>query len=309
MRDMRLLLLCLLMFMLVIASCLAERPGPQRLGLLRTFQQVFYLDDSLSEIKTLKDLQGYLRTVTEQARLLQPLSDYYFKEPEGEIRVFEGVTEGWTKPLVLNIRDLKPRIDTLEWTLTAWAQLETEGGGYIVRKPLGQTSETRELSCWAWYMGWPQDKFEFGAHDYRGGSDAPSTHETLLANGTVADDGTIHFIALVVTLRVCRPPLSPFTIPYRRAHTAPRPGCMPGAAAARPGRALAHQARLPGTRCDASHAPCSKPRAQRRKPCAQHPASCKGARCTAGSCATGARASSQKISIQSRACSISFGIS
>ncbi len=242
MQDMRLLLLCLLMFMLVIASCLAERPGPQRLGLLRTFKQVFYLDDSLSEIKTLKDLQGYMRTVTEQARLLQPLSDYYFKEPEGEIRVFEGVTGGWTKPLVLNIRDLKPRIDTLEWTLTAWAQLESEGGGYIIRKPLGQTPETRELSCWAWYMGWPQDKFEFGAHDYRGGSDAPSTHETLLANGTVADDGTIHFIALVVTLRVCRPPLSPFTIPYRRMHTAPRPGCMPGAAAAGPGCALSHQA-------------------------------------------------------------------
>jgi hypothetical protein len=99
MQDMRLLMLCLLMFMLVIASCLAERPGQQRLGLLRTFKQVFYLDNSMSEIKTLKDLQGYLRTVTGQARLLQPVSDYYFKESEGEIRVFEGVTEGWTKPL------------------------------------------------------------------------------------------------------------------------------------------------------------------------------------------------------------------
>ena len=96
---------------------------------------------------------------------------------------------------------------------SAWVQLESEGGGYIIRKPLGQTPETRQLSCWAWYMGWPQDKFEFGAHDYRGGSDAQSTHETLLANGTVADDGSTHFIALVVSLRVshcvCRPPLIP----------------------------------------------------------------------------------------------------
>jgi hypothetical protein len=266
MQDMRLLLLCLLMFTLVIASCLTERPGPQRLGLLRTFKEVFYLDDSLSEIKTLEDLQGYLRTVTEQARLLQPVSDYYFKEPEGEIRVFEGVTEGWTNPLVLNIRDLKPRIDTLEWTLTAWAQLESEGGGYIIRKPLGQTPETRELYCWGWYMGWPQDKFEFGAHDYRGGSDAPSTHETLLANGTVADDGTIHFIALVVALRVCRPPLIPFTIPYRRAHTAPRPVCMLGGRA--PQRPRAPGALLPSV----THQTPAVPRAMRHASSPAHSA-------------------------------------
>ena len=55
-QDLRLLLLCTLMFVLVIASCLTESAGPQRLGLLRTYKQVFYLDDSLSEIKTLEDL-------------------------------------------------------------------------------------------------------------------------------------------------------------------------------------------------------------------------------------------------------------
>jgi hypothetical protein len=47
-------------------------------------------------------------------------------------------------------------------------------------------------------MGWPQDKFEFGAHDYRGGSDAPGVQEQVLANGTTVDSGNTHFIALVV---------------------------------------------------------------------------------------------------------------
>ena len=48
-------------------------------------------------------------------------------------------------------------------------------------------------------MGWPQDKFEFGAHDYRGGSDAPGVQEQVLANGTTVDSGNTHFIALVVS--------------------------------------------------------------------------------------------------------------
>ena len=51
-------------------------------------------------------------------------------------------------------------------------------------------------------MGWPQDKFEFGAHDYRGGSDAPGVQEQVLANGTTVDSGNTHFIALVVSF-VC----------------------------------------------------------------------------------------------------------
>jgi hypothetical protein len=200
-RDMRLMLLCAIQFVLVIAVCLAESNAHARLGLLRTYKDVFSLDDSLADIKTLDSLQNYLRTVSERARLLQPRSDYYFRQPEGEIRVFEGV-HAFTKPVILNLQDLKPRFDTPEWTLTAWVQHEAEGGGYIIRKPLGQTPETNSLSCWAWYMGWPQDKFEFGAHDYRGGSDAPGVQEQVLANGTTVDSGNTHFIALVVSF-VC----------------------------------------------------------------------------------------------------------
>jgi len=31
------------------------------------------------------------------------------------------------------------------------------------------TAEAK-LSCWAWYVGKPNDRFDFGAHDFRGGS-------------------------------------------------------------------------------------------------------------------------------------------
>jgi hypothetical protein len=125
-RDMRLMLLCAIQFVLVIAVCLAESNAHARLGLLRTYKDVFSLDDSLADIKTLDSLQNYLRTVSERARLLQPRSDYYFRQPEGEIRVFEGL-QAFTKPVILNVQDLNPRFDTPEWTLTAWVQHEAEG--------------------------------------------------------------------------------------------------------------------------------------------------------------------------------------
>ena len=125
-RDMRLMLLCAIQFVLIIAVCLAESNAHARLGLLRTYKDVFSLDDSLADIKTLDSLQNYLRTVSERGRLLQPVSDYYFHQPEGEIRVFEGL-QAFTKPVILNLQDLNPRFDTPEWTLTAWVQHEAEG--------------------------------------------------------------------------------------------------------------------------------------------------------------------------------------
>jgi hypothetical protein len=125
-RDMRLMLLCAIQFVLVIALCLAESNAHARLGLLRTYKDIFFLDDALAGIKTLHSLQNYLRTVSERGCLLQPVSDYYFRQQEGEIRVFEGL-QAFTKPVILNVQDLKPRFDTPEWTLTAWVQHEAEG--------------------------------------------------------------------------------------------------------------------------------------------------------------------------------------
>jgi hypothetical protein len=125
-RDLRLMLLCAIQFVLVIALCLAESNAHARLGLLRTYKDIFFLDDALAGIKTLHSLQNYLRTVSERGCMLQPVSDYYFRQQEGEIRVFEGL-HAFTKPVILNVQDLNPRFDTPEWTLTAWVQHEAEG--------------------------------------------------------------------------------------------------------------------------------------------------------------------------------------
>ena len=30
--------------------------------------------------------------------------------------------------------------------------------------------EREKLSCWSWYVGAPENRLDFGAHDFRGGS-------------------------------------------------------------------------------------------------------------------------------------------
>lgn len=164
-RDLRNGLLSLMttlaLFSLVVYSAILEGASPARLGLMQTFQSVLSLDDSLAEIKTLDDLQGYMAQLSRQCRLLQPLSTAYFSEHDGEVKLYDGFSS-FAAPQALNLMDLKAKIDTPEWTMTAWVKLESEGGAVVVRKPLGKTKEEKHLSCWSWFVGWPYDKFEFG---------------------------------------------------------------------------------------------------------------------------------------------------
>jgi hypothetical protein len=73
--ECRLLLLCICMFGVVIWAAIIESQAPVRLGLLNTYKILFSLDDSLAQIKTLGDLSDYLKTVSKQARLIQPLEN------------------------------------------------------------------------------------------------------------------------------------------------------------------------------------------------------------------------------------------
>ena len=59
-------------------------------GLRNTYSSVFSLDDSLADIKTKDDLFEYLGVVSEQARLVQPLSSAYFVEQKGELKLLSG---------------------------------------------------------------------------------------------------------------------------------------------------------------------------------------------------------------------------
>ena len=99
---------------------------------------------------------------------------------------------------VLEIKGLEPRVDSPAWSLMAWVRLEENGGANILRKPLGKSLVERELSCWAWYVGVPSTRFDFGAHDFRGG-DSTEMQESISANSSAGADGLLHNMALVVT--------------------------------------------------------------------------------------------------------------
>jgi hypothetical protein len=60
-------------------------------GLLNTYKSLFSLDDSLAEIQTRDALFDYLREVSKQARLIQPISSAYFLEEIGQLKVVSGV--------------------------------------------------------------------------------------------------------------------------------------------------------------------------------------------------------------------------
>jgi hypothetical protein len=161
-RGLRLLALCLVLFALVCYAAVLESVSDARLGLMNTYKTVFNLDDGLADIKTADDLQSYLQLLSARSRLLQPLSSVYFGDAEGEIKIFAN-TRSFDAALNLNARGLNPRVDSAEWTITAWVQLDIEGGTNIIRKPLGVSLPAKDLSCWAWYIGWPYDRFDYGA--------------------------------------------------------------------------------------------------------------------------------------------------
>jgi hypothetical protein len=81
----------------------------------------------------------------------------------------------------------------------AWVQLRKNGGARILRKPLGKSQAESELSCWSWYVGAPSDHFDFGAHDFRGGSLTFEMQERVESGKSAAADGLLHHVALVVT--------------------------------------------------------------------------------------------------------------
>ena len=174
-RGLRLLLLCIALFVLVVYSMVIESTSPYRLGLLQTFKTVFLLDDSLAHIKTLRAFKDYMKTLNQQTRLLMPLSTQYFSEHNGQVKVFEGM-RSFEEPLQLNVA---LKVDTPEWTLTAWVQLENEGGANIIRKPLGVSNKEKDCTCWGWNVGWPNDVFEYGAHDFAGSEDHDIIQETV----------------------------------------------------------------------------------------------------------------------------------
>jgi len=169
-----------------------------RLGLLNTYKSIFNLkDEYLSEIKTPDQLFDYLGELSESSRLLQPLSSFYFVEETGEMKVLQGVRR-FLESESIEVEGLEPKIDSEAFSMMAWVKLKAGSGANVLRKPLGKGPGQRDLSCWAWYVGYPADRFDFGAHDFRGGMSATGLQETVSAGGSVVSDGKLHMVSIIV---------------------------------------------------------------------------------------------------------------
>ena len=197
-RGLRLLLLCLALFCVVIYLNILESQSDIQLGLLNTYQKLFQLDDSLADITTASELKEFLQMVSKQSRQLMPISSEYFVEDEGEIKVFQGL-QAFLTPIFVEVPSLKPRVDSLAFSIMAWVQLEPGTGANILRKPLGKSPSEKLLSCWGWYVGMPSPRFSFGAHDFRGGTGVTSQEEVITGETDGAADGQLHSVAVVVT--------------------------------------------------------------------------------------------------------------
>ena len=189
MRGLRLFFFCALMFGLVIYAANLEKRSSQRLGLLNTYKSIFMLqDEHLYNLKRPEDFFAYLTEISKHARSLQPLSSKYFIEETGEIKVMQGVRKFLEEEFV-EVEGLEPAVDSASFTLMAWVRLKQGGGANVIRKPLSKNVDEKPFSCWGWYVGAPAERFDFGAHDFRGGMSETAMQESISGDSTVAADG------------------------------------------------------------------------------------------------------------------------
>ena len=78
-RGLRLLGLCLCMFIVVVYAAILEADSSGRLGLLKTYKTLFALDD-LKDMRTPEEFSEYLALVSKISRALMPASSNYFVE-------------------------------------------------------------------------------------------------------------------------------------------------------------------------------------------------------------------------------------
>jgi len=164
------------------------------------------------------------------------VSSDYFMEDEGEIKIWPGL-EKFDKPVSIDIKSMRPRVDSPAFSLHAWVQQSSKSNGvpcvgvcahicvcgcvlssmscsysvhvyeirraarqvWILRKPLGSEGAERELSCWGWHVLGEQQRLVFGSHDF---GDSSGRFEELVSNGSFSSTTSMNHLALVVN-QVC----------------------------------------------------------------------------------------------------------
>ena len=190
---------------------------------------------SISGIKTPEQFSEYLKTVSQNARLVMPTSSNYFVEQAGDVKIFNGLQSFdqviscfkilstihaqtstnvslWrdslpvctSQTVELGSQELDPRVDVLAFTMLAWVQMSKGKLVKVVEKQLydGEAS-AGQLVCWSWAVGGTGDTFTFGAHDFSGLDlvDVYSEAQQVVIKSPRGDaaDGDLHLVAVVVT--------------------------------------------------------------------------------------------------------------
>jgi len=149
-------------FALLLQSMFSEMdPGAQR-GLHRSYERNFALD-SVGDITTVEELRTFLQSMSKASRRMQIQSSEYFVTA-AEQKIVSGLVS-LTAPLSLLAGGLSARIDSPAFSISAWVELGSSAGAYVIRKPLRPTGTYYALSCWGLYVGQSEMRFDFGAHD------------------------------------------------------------------------------------------------------------------------------------------------
>ena len=170
-RGLRTLLLALLTFTTVAWLSLprtgSTMAGAQaEFGLLTTYKHMLGLD-AVKEVYSAPELRDFLSDLSVRSRTMQPLSDVYFHEEQGDVHVVAG-DRTYRKTESVSTLVIDPRVDSPAFTLAAWVQTQpAASGAFVLRKPLGTDVARSSLSCWGWFLG-DIPRFDFGAHDYTG---------------------------------------------------------------------------------------------------------------------------------------------
>ena len=121
-REFRVFVQAVVMFIVLIWTLLISRSVDQQLGLVSSYRSMLRLGE-VAELTTAPQLKSFLAELSSQASQLLPLSDVYFTEQRGELRVVSGVrtyqqTERVIPPPGLNPWSTSPDLPTAgsDWT-------------------------------------------------------------------------------------------------------------------------------------------------------------------------------------------------
>eukprot|EP00961_Rhodomonas_salina_P215417 2909515-Rhodomonas_salina.1 len=160
----RLFLLHAVLFGLLMQSMRLEVDPDAHRDLHRAYERTLNLP-SVADITTSDELRRFLMDMSLSSRRMQVQSSEYFSADAAQT-IFGGL-QVFKETLILEVDGLKARVSSASFTFTAWVDIGSSDGGYVVRKPMASTGLDAALSCWGLHVG-ETTRFDFGAHDYGG---------------------------------------------------------------------------------------------------------------------------------------------